>query len=171
MYRIGRARLYAAIIITALLECTLLNIINIGGMRPDLILILVIFIGLYAELGEALEAGAVAGILKGIMTTGPVGINVAILTLCALFAHYCRNKLYRESLLTQIILTLLLAAIVNVLGLFAAVLMDDADIIIKSGLWHTSVFPVVKASLYTSFFGPPAFLLFKHIFKMRKAGS
>lgn len=168
MYRIGRGRLYITLIITLLLESTFLNLVSIGNIRPNLILILVIFIGLHSDWRESLEAGMVGGLLRGIASTDPIGMNLIILGLCGLFASYCKNKVYKENFLTQIILTLLMAAALNVCSLFTNIVIKNLELA-GVNLMFTSIKTIVLLSLYTSLFSPPAFIFLKKLLRVKES--
>jgi len=166
MYRLGRPRVYAALVITLIIESTLLNFFKIGGIQPNLMLILVVFLGLYSHWLEALEAGIAAGLLRGAFSTGPVGISVIAFGGCALLAAFVKNKVYRENFLTQIIITLLIALFLCTAILLARIAVKDffsAGIDLFAALTRT----VFLISLYTSLFSPPVFYFLRALLPKR----
>ncbi len=166
MYRIGRLRLYIAIIVAFLLESTFFSLIKFGDARPNLILILVIFVGLHSDWEEALEAGVVGGLLRGVLGGGLSGVNLIVLGLCGLFASYCKSKLFKENFITQIILTLSAALAFNALTLFARMITRSIEPV-GLDLWRALIFSVFILSLYTSLFSPPAFFCLKKLLKVK----
>lgn len=166
MYRIGRWRLYAAIIITILLESTILNLIEIGNIKPDLMLILIIFVGLYSNWRESLEAGVVGGLLKDVISVDTIGVNLILLGLCGLLASYCKNKVFKENLITQLILTLILAMGINILGLFIKIVTKDTGLA-NIEPRHIASF-LMPICLYTALFSPPTFFCLKRLFRIKE---
>ncbi|MFH1753385.1 MAG: rod shape-determining protein MreD [Candidatus Omnitrophota bacterium] len=165
MYGIGRPRLYLVIFIILLLESTVMHEIGFDNVRPNLMLIFIIFVGLFSDWREALEAGIVGGLLRGAFTTSPVGINLTIFSLCALLANYCRNKVYRESFLTQIALTFSLGLFFNILFVFIERLTAAKDIInVDIQLDFASL--AFRISLYTALIAPPVFYFLKKTLKL-----
>jgi len=168
MYRVGRARLYITIIVAAIIESTLLSLVTIGGIRPNLMLVLVIFIGLHSDWNEALEAGIVGGILRGVMGTGSIGMNLVILGLCGLSAGYCKNKVFKENFLTQILLTFLIALAFNISTLFIEIAVRDVPTI-GINMMSISIKTLIVLSIYTSLFSPPTFFCLKRLLRVKEA--
>ncbi len=167
MYRVGRARLYIAIAVTIILESTFMILFSFNGMRPNLILVLIIFVGLNSDWQEALEAGIVGGLLRGTMTSGSIGINLTILALCGIFASYCKNKVYKESFLAQMALTLVVAILVNTLSLFCKIAIGNVDLM-GLGIKRTFAPTVISFSIYTALVAPPAFFCLKRMLSVRE---
>ncbi|MBL7069115.1 MAG: rod shape-determining protein MreD [Candidatus Omnitrophica bacterium] len=166
MYRIGRPRIYTALIITLILESTLFNFFKIGGIQPNFMLILVVFVGLYSEWGEALETGIAAGLLRGAFSAGSVGINLVAFGACALLVSYFKNKVYRENFLTQIIVTLTTALFISVFAILARIVMKDV-LFVGIDLFGALTRTVLLISLYTSLFSPPIFYCLRALLPQR----
>ncbi len=170
MHRIGRFPLYITIIATFIIEGTFLNLMSIGDIKPNLMLIVIIFVGLHSDLARSLEAAFLGGLLRGIAGVGSVGMAVVIFGITALFANYCRNKVFKENFLTQIILTLFVTAAVNGLILFTKVIIKEIELI-EINLRRLFVFTVLSLSLYTALLAPPVFLFLKKVLKARELRS
>jgi rod shape-determining protein MreD len=162
MYRIGRLRLYAVILATLALEASLAHHVHIDAVRPNLMLILVIFVGLFSDWREGLEAGIVGGLLRGALTSGSVGINLTMFSLCALFANYCRNKLYRNSALTQGTLCFSVAVVFNLVSVFVKIMMRNVDFV-TADVRNSFGSAVVFVSLYTALVAPLFFLVLRKL--------
>ncbi|NQT06537.1 MAG: rod shape-determining protein MreD [Candidatus Omnitrophica bacterium] len=164
MYRIGKARAYALIAAGVLVESALLGI---GTAKLDFVLIIIIFISLHSDWRDSLEAGLFGGLLRGILTTGSVGLSMAVFGLSALLATYLKNKIYKESFLAQILLTLSLSLTTGSLSIFFKVVMRGAEPVgIPS--WHVSLLTLLLAASYTSILAPPAFFCLNKILKIRE---
>ncbi len=170
MYGIGRLRLYLVILIILFLECTFVHEISLNGIRPNLMLIFIIFVGLFSDWRETLEAGIVAGLLRGAFTMSPVGINLTILSLCGLLTTYCKNKVYRESFLTQIAMAFSLGLLFNLLFIFSGQLMANGELI-NVDVHRAFVFRAFMISVYTAIIAPPVFYFLKKALKVRVSDS
>jgi rod shape-determining protein MreD len=153
-------------VIAVLLESSLIHILSIKGVWPNLTLILVLFVALNSDWQETIEASIIGGLLRGVFTIGPVGISLVVLSFCGIFAAYCKNKVYKNSFLTQITLTLLIACIYNILTLFVARLGKDAELA-TIGLDRPFASIVFMVSLYTAFAAPFVFFFLKRSLKAR----
>jgi len=152
------------------LECTLVHEIGFNNVRPNLMLIFIIFVGLFSDWRETLEAGIVAGLLRGAFTMSSVGINLTILSLCGLVTTYCKNKVYRESFLTQIALTFSLGLLFNFLFIFTDKLIVNRELI-NVEIHRDFIFLAFKVSLYTAIIAPPVFYFLKKALKVRVSDS
>jgi len=167
MHRIGRARIYLAIAAVVIIECTLLNALDFRGLRPDLLLILVIFIGLNTDLGGGFEAGAASGLLRGIMSSGSVGTDVVLLGLVGLAAAFLKNKVFKDSALTQIALTAIVAVFYNLAILFVRGVFSDVSSV-GIDIQHKVAYAVIYLSAYTALVAPPVFFCLKRALKVRE---
>lgn len=74
--------LYSFIIfMAAIIQVTLLDSFKIFGVKPDLLLIIVIFAGLFFNLKWAFALGIFAGILKDSLSASSFGINTLLFPL------------------------------------------------------------------------------------------
>lgn len=168
MYRIGRPGLYLALFITALIEGTLLGRLSAGHVRPDLMIILVIFVAFHSDLRQSLEAAAVGGLLRGVMTTDSLAVNMAVFIALGFFASYLKDKLFRDSPIAQFLVTFFAAALFNAFVISAKTVLG--------GIKPTAVIPrqvffkiSFAAGLYTAIFAPPVFFILKRLLGRREA--
>ncbi len=103
--------LWALLLITALvLQTTLLSPHQLHGVRPDLILLLAVFAGLYRGEIKGGLVGFLGGLLEDSFSGGLLGMGALSKTVAGTLAGLLGNKLYRESPLVQ--LTVALAAVI-----------------------------------------------------------
>ena len=62
--------IYLIVFLTALFEGTLLDLIAVGNVKPDILLIIVVFVASYKDLLKAVTVGILAGFLKDILSAG-----------------------------------------------------------------------------------------------------
>lgn len=80
-----------------ILEVTVLNRIEIFGAKPDILLLLTIFTGLFFGANKGFEAGMVSGFLYDIFTIDIFGINTLVYSLTGLLAGFLNTKFFKES--------------------------------------------------------------------------
>ena len=102
--RIGRFSIYLLLIIALILQSTAIDYIKIFNAKPDLVLLLVIFFGLFFGPGVGLETGFFAGLLKDILSTDIFGINTLTLAVTGLIVGALSAKFSKESRITQTVL-------------------------------------------------------------------
>ena len=110
MRKIGRLQIYVILTIALLVHLTLLDHIKICGIKPDIMIIPVIFFGLFLGAGKGLESGLAAGILKDLFALDFFGINACIFGITGFLAGVLGTKFSRESKKTQSLLVIILTA-------------------------------------------------------------
>ena len=104
MLKVKRVHIYSILILALAIHLTILNHINIFGAKPDLVLALVIFFGLFLGGRMGLESGLVAGFLEDILTLDIFWANTFILGITGLLAGALNTKFFKESKITQTLL-------------------------------------------------------------------
>jgi rod shape-determining protein MreD len=97
----NRPLLYAMLILFFFLQLLFSDFASIAGAKPDLGVILVVFVAFFFGAPNAFEAALVFGLLKDIYASGVFGSNAVSLALTALAAGALSSKLSRESRLMQ----------------------------------------------------------------------
>ncbi|NPV90188.1 MAG: rod shape-determining protein MreD [Firmicutes bacterium] len=99
----ARAGVLGAIVIVALLlQATLLELIRFS-VKPDLVLILVIFFALINGSRPGMILAAAAGLLIDLLWGRFLGINILTLTITAFLVGYLENKVFKDNLLVPIL--------------------------------------------------------------------
>jgi rod shape-determining protein MreD len=165
MHRVGRVRLYLSIAVILLIESTFLDLASFGGVRPDILLIFVVFAGLYLDKAESIEAGIAGGLLKGLISTGSILLDVTILTSCALFANYCRNKVFKDHFFTQMGLILLIGFAAGAAEAAVRIALENAEFVDVT-LYHAFMPAALALSVYTALAAPPVFFIFRRLLRV-----
>ncbi len=156
-----RDRLCAGIIllIAAFLEATFLNEIRLGGVQPELLLLSVLFLGLYKRGSWGFVTGLAAGGLKGIFSLSRSGTNLLVFAIIGLLIDCNRDKLYVENPLTQVFLS------------FFATLLAGAGYYLLTGLFEGTPLCLSKSmrmitliGLYTAVISPVVFYILSRFF-------
>ena len=100
-----RNMLYLITILIAICQVTLVNAISIGNIKPDLLLVWVIFVALDKGAVKAAMAGILAGFLKDVFSAGAF-INTLSLPACGIAAGLVTEKFYivKEKLSVQLLI-------------------------------------------------------------------
>ncbi len=104
MYKINRLTIYTILLVALFMHLTVLNHLKILNSKPDLLLLSVVFFGLFFGKGVGLESGLVAGFLEDLFTFDIFWINTFILGMVGLLAGFLNTKFFKESKATQALL-------------------------------------------------------------------
>jgi len=104
----------AAIIISGLLQATILNYVNIFNIKPDLLLISVIISGLFFEPAWAISLGVFAGILKDIFSVNSFGVHTVLFFLWSFLIIKLSRKISFDSNYTRLALIFIIAIFNNI---------------------------------------------------------
>jgi len=152
--------IYLIVLLIGFFQATLINFIAIGNIKPDLLLIAVIFIALYKNPVYSVSVGVLAGFLEDIFTTG-VFLNTFILPICcfAVGLFVSKFNLHRDRILVQI-------AIVSLVSVFVSLvyLVWFSGWSYAPSLATLTMFIAMPTVLYNTLASLPAFSLFKRLF-------
>ena len=156
--------MYLILVFTLLLHVTLLDHIKIFGTKPDLMIIPVIFFGLFLGAGKGLESGLVAGILKDLFALDFFGINTCILGITGVLAGVLGTKFSKESKNTQILLVMALTVFSMTLHYVLASIFSKW---IHLGFGEYFAASVIPTSVYTAIISIPVFFKLADMYGMR----
>lgn len=88
-------------------QATWSDVISLGPLRPDLVLILVIFFSLFCGAKEGLFCGMILGFGVDALGCAIVGLNCLILGSIGFFAGLLKDRIYRAHPLTKILIVLI----------------------------------------------------------------
>ena len=83
------------------------NFVSYQGAEPDFVLLAVVFIALNAPREPALTGCFVLGLLKDLLTLGPLGLSALAYSLVGMFVISTQAVVYREHPLTHFSLVLI----------------------------------------------------------------
>lgn len=89
-------------------QFALANTLGWGEATPNLVLLLVIFIGLHAPTEPALVAGFVLGLMHDVITSHGIGAYTLAYPLIAALTVQLRSAMYADHLVTHVAMPLLL---------------------------------------------------------------
>lgn len=151
--------LYLLTIIIAILQLTLVNVISIGNIKPDLLLIFIVFIALKKGPWKAAAVAVLAGFLKD--TFGGLGVYVNTLTmpLYAILTGIAKEKFYfiKESFLVEFLAVMAVCALDSIVMIFYFSNWDYPPT-----FFTLIVYIAIPAVLYTSLVAIPLFSIFRN---------
>jgi len=102
----------AALIVVTTAEVTCLNFISISRVRPDLVLVLLVYLATERGVAGSFGCASVGGLLQDVLGTGMLGVNVFSKTVVCIVFGYVGTRVVIQRRLARIAL------------LFAATLLD-----------------------------------------------
>jgi rod shape-determining protein MreD len=97
------------------LQTTIAPRCEIGGLRPDWILVIVVFFALHARPRDAILGAWLVGFAADLLTVERLGLLSFSYALAALLVATIREAIFRHEILTQIIVTFAIALTLQVL--------------------------------------------------------
>ena len=103
-----RAILLTAVLLGAavLLQSTVLRWVALKGVKPDLALILLVFVAVRRGSLSAQTGGFLAGLLEDILSLAPVGFNALLRTVLGFFYGLTAGSLFLDPVLMPVLLVL-----------------------------------------------------------------
>jgi rod shape-determining protein MreD len=149
------------LVVAIFLQITVLRHIEILGSFPDLVLICVLFFGLFKGAGAGFEAGIIGGALTDIFALDFFGINMFILALSGFLAGAINTKVYSQSRSTQWIVVFAFSVFSMYMHFF---LFDIFSKGVEFGFSEHFSNSVLISSLYTASLSVPVFSQFISVY-------
>lgn len=160
-----RILLKGAIIVVALLiQLTLINSITILGLKPDLIMVVVVVFSLLRGAKEGTVSGFASGLLQDIFSTGLLGMNALAKTVIGFFCGIIKEKIFREHILFIIPVITFIASFMQSILMFLLLRAFG----IEYGLAWSLKQVALPEALYSSLLSPFIFLAINKIFQTIK---
>ncbi|MCH8148832.1 MAG: rod shape-determining protein MreD, partial [Planctomycetes bacterium] len=134
-----------------LVQTTVLPRFDVWGIRPDLVLVLVVFLGMHARMPDAAVGAWVLGMMADLMSVERPGLMAMSYMLVSIMVASSREYFFRYRSLTQIFVTWAACFVVQ------AAWMAYRHVLYAGGVsWWADLFTfVVPCALYTGLFAPP----------------
>lgn len=149
------------IVFTLLIQLTLINLFTIQGLKPDLILLVVIVFSLLKGAEEGAISGFASGLLQDIFSSGLLGINALAKTVMGFVCGVLKERIFAEHILFIIPVITFLVSISQSMLIF---LVLNAFGVEYSLVWSLKQVAIPEA-LYNSLLSPFIFLAVKRILK------
>ena len=81
------------------IQTTFLELLSLGGIKPDLILIFVVYCGIHFQKNNGIRMGVLVGFIQDNLSGGLLGINTLSKGLAGLFFSSLKDKIIVEGIL------------------------------------------------------------------------
>jgi len=157
--------LKSAIIVVALvIQLTLINSVAILGLKPDLIMVVVVVFSLLKGEKEGAISGFASGLLQDIFSTSLLGINALVKTVIGFTCGILKEKIFHEHILFIIPVITFISSFIQS---FLISLLFRAFGIEYNLAWSLKQVALPEA-LYSTLLSPFIFLAINKLFQMIK---
>ncbi len=164
MYRISAIAIILLVVYAGLIQVGAFNYIEIAGIKPDLLLLIVVYISLACQGPETVKAAITAGIIKDVTSSAVFGSYVLSFLVLGLLLNYHQRRFYKEKILARIMFGFCSY-------IFIAIFIFGFDAIAQRGIG--SFYPffnvAIKGALYTGIVSPLVFFVASKILRIRLA--
>lgn len=145
-------------VVSLVLESTLFNHLTVAGVKPDLILVLVVLYAMLHGSREGAIVGLMGGLMQDLMLGRFIGLNFLAKLLTGLIFGVLEYKIYKESILIAAVAlifgTLFHESLIWILGLFAGFSRNYItvfkDIIFPAVVYNSCLAPFIYGRFYRS---------------------
>jgi len=152
----------AIIVVALLIQLTLINSITILGLKPDLIMIVVVVFSLLKGEKEGTISGFASGLLQDIFSAGLLGINALVKTVIGFTCGILREKIFHEHILFFIPVITFIASFIQSILIFFLLRTFG----IEYGLAWSLKQVALPEALYSSLLSPFIFLVINKLFQL-----
>jgi len=152
----------AIIVIALLIQLTLINSITILGIKPDLIIIIVVIFSLLKGEKEGAISGFASGLLQDIFSTGLLGINALVKTVIGFTCGVLKEKIFHEHILFLIPVITFIASFIQSILIFFLLRTFGIE---YNLIWSLKQVALPEA-LYSSLLSPFIFLVINKLFQL-----
>jgi len=152
------------IVVALLIQLTLINSITIMGLKPDLIMVVVVVFSLLKGEKEGTISGFASGLLQDIFSTGLLGINALAKTVIGFSCGIIKEKIFHEHILFIIPVITFIASFMQSILIF---LLLHAFGIEYNLAWSLKQVALPEA-LYSCLLSPFIFLVINKLFQTIK---
>ena len=154
----------AIIVVALVIQLTLINSVTILGLKPDLIMVVVVVFSLRNGEKEGTISGFASGLLQDIFSTGLLGINALAKTVIGFTCGILKEKIFHEHILFIIPIITFIASFIQSILVF---LLLRAFGIEYNLAWSLKQIALPEA-LYSSLLSPFIFLIINKLFQLTK---
>ena len=124
--------LFIAFIITYFLQANFFSWFTIAGIQPNLFIILVLFVGLYAGMKVSIPYGVTIGVILDIIMGKTIGIYTIMYGVAAIAAGYLDKNFSKDSRFTFIVMIIVVTAILEIINYILNIVIFSTSVEIIS---------------------------------------
>ena len=118
---------FIAFLLIYFLQTNLFSWYNIAGVKPNLFIVLALFIGLYLGRMYGLGLGIVFGFLLDFFVSKRIGLNAIMLGISGLLGGVLDKSFSKESRITFMIMTMVVTVLCEVVSYTLQIILLNAD--------------------------------------------
>ena len=118
---------FIAFLLIYFLQTNLFSWYNIAGVKPNLFIVLALFIGLYLGRMYGLGLGIVFGFLLDFFVSKRIGLNAIMLGISGLLGGVLDKSFSKESRITFMIITMVVTVLCEVVSYTLQIILLNAD--------------------------------------------
>jgi len=164
VYRISAIAIILLVVCAGFIQVGAFDYIEIAGIKPDLLLVIVIYISLACQGPETIKAAITAGIIKDVTSSAVFGSYVLSFLALGLLLNYHQRRFYKERIPAQMMFGLCSY-------IFVAIFVFGINLIAQRGIGPFYPFfdVAIKGALYTGFISPLVFFTASRVLRIRLA--
>lgn len=143
-------------IFVLLLQTTLLHLLPIGPVVPDLTLVLCVYLGLYHPTVGAALGSFLLGYSIDIVSSRIIGINAFAMSLVFLSVYFSSRAIWLQNPMVSSLVVLLAALVKG-----AALVLVSAVFVSVEGFWIGAAWYIIKEALLAAVLAPMVFALLR----------
>ena len=162
MYRVSIIAIIMMVVCAGFIQVTAFDYIEIAGINPDILLLIVVFVALSCQKSETIKAAIAAGFIKDVTSSSVFGSYVLSFLVLGLLLNYHQRRFYKERVLTQISFGFFSY-------IFVAIFAFGLNLIAHKGLglFNTFLNIALKGAFYTGAVSPMVFFISSKILRIR----
>lgn len=141
--------------IALLLQSTLFSFLQVAGVKPDLVLMLVVFNGFLRGSREGAFLGFLAGLAQDIFTGNYIGLNALTKMIAGYLVGLAEARFYKESVIIVTLVTFMVG-IASQLAYYVLLFYLDIEVVPAFALGQV----IMPSAIYTSLLVPLTFWKF-----------
>ena len=153
-----RIYLYSLLVISVLVQIVFMRNLN---WFPDIILLMVVFTGIFLGPSQGAVFGSIAGLLRGTFSHGTVVADIFLFSLLGLLASILTRKFYRQNPIFQIVVTFVASILVIAAHTLYLNYISENDLTVSFVVLSSKVHLAV-----TVLISPFIFILLKRILRV-----
>ena len=127
------------------IQTTFLELLSLGGIKPDLVLIFVVYCGIHFQKNNGIGMGVLVGFIQDNLSGGLLGINTLSKGLAGLFFSSLKDKIIVEGILPISYFLFAASLIDGMIYFIATTSLMGAQIQIDSLFYHIAFFGIYNA--------------------------
>lgn len=145
------------VVLLGLIQNSFLRIVSVEGIRPDLLLLFTLYLGLYGRREDVVVGSWLAGLCKDLLTMGHIGVFALLFLLLGILLVTTREALFREHPLTQMMVVFLSILCLNIIFLI------PFSIYFRLKNFPLLLIEAAGVALYSALLAPVCFFIFSRL--------